>query len=363
MIVAAWIIFGFAVLRLLVIISNYMWPQKLTFHNSDKTVSIAVLIPARNEEKNIGNLLEDLSKQTFRPKVIRVYNDNSTDGTERIVLEWMKKMPQLELINGRELPKGWLGKHHACSKMAEEADTDYILFLDADVRIQPTLITRALGEAQNYNLQLLSIFPGQTMVTFGESIVVPLMNWILTSLLPMELIKISSNPRFSAANGQFMLFENKCYKEQAFHSEFRMDPIEDIHIMKMMKSKKMRVRTLLSQGEISCRMYENGRDAVCGFSKNVFAFFGDSVLLTLLFMLVTSLGWVVVFYALPFWLGLVYLAIVLNIRALAASLGRQTRNVFFVYPIQQLAFTWVVLRALIGKVTRKLEWKGRNIYE
>ena len=242
-----------------------------------------------------------------------------------------------------------MGKHHACSRMAEEIDTDYILFLDADVRLQQTLITRALGESQNYKLQLLSIFPTQTMVTFGESVVVPLMNWILTSLLPMELIKTSSNPRFAAANGQFMLFSNECYKKNAFHSEFRMDPIEDIHIMKMMKDKKMRVRTLLSQGEINCRMYASGKEAVNGFSKNVFAFFGDSVLITLLFMLVTTLGWVLVFYALPFWLGLVYVAVIINIRSLAASLSRQPRNFFIVYPIQQLAFTWVVLLAVFGQ--------------
>jgi hypothetical protein len=37
--------------------------------------------------------------------------------------------------------------------------------------------------------------------------------------------------------------------------------------MKMMKDKKMRVRTLLSQGEINCRMYASGKEAVNGFSK------------------------------------------------------------------------------------------------
>jgi hypothetical protein len=80
-------------------------------------------------------------------------------------------------------------------------------------------------------------------------------------------------------------------------------------------------------------------------------------------MLVTTLGWVLVFYALPFWLGLVYVAVIINIRSLAASLSRQPRNFFIVYPIQQLAFTWVVLLAVLGKITRKVEWKGRNIYE
>jgi len=160
-----WFILFFATLRLLVAFVNWasnLYLQKNPILTHQPLVSI--LIPARNEENNIANLLSDLSNLNYKNLEIIVYNDNSTDNTARMVLEMTSSNPNIKLINGNEPEKGWLGKNYACHQLALKATGKVLLFLDADVRVGNELIDKSLAYQQKYNLKLLSIFPKQTMI-------------------------------------------------------------------------------------------------------------------------------------------------------------------------------------------------------
>ena len=283
MTIFGWILLFFLTIRLIVSFVNFIWTylvrRELSNYcnakENEPMPSWSILIPARNEENSIGNLLEDIIKLNDKPCEIIIYDDNSTDYTRDIVMEYQKRLPELRLIEG-DLPEGWLGKNNGCHKLAAVAKGNYLLFLDADVRIDSNLATKYLNYALSNNLSLLSIFPNQILENRDSKISTPIMNWILLSLLPLPLVKNCSWSSFSAANGQFMLFKTDDYTLLKPHERFRMSRAEDIEISRYFKKERKLTATLAGDGSIRCNMYNRLDDAINGFSKNVFYFFGNS---------------------------------------------------------------------------------------
>lgn len=362
MIWLAYFILGFLALRLLVALSNLLTRQWLHPGQPEGNALVSVLIPARNEERNIRKLLESLGRQKYTGLEILVYDDLSTDTTARLVEECAKKDARIRLFHGEGLPRGWLGKNHACHQLARKAKGEYLLFMDADVTAETKLISQALAHLQKYKLSLLSIFPQQTMLTLGERITVPLMNWILVSLLPLILTRTSSWQSLSAANGQFMLFNAKTYRKHHFHQMVRNQKVEDIIIFRKLKQLGLRGHTILSNGQVKCRMYTSFREALQGFSKNVFEFFGNSILLTIFMALLTTFGFIPVYLALGIEFAMGWLAGAFLLRALVAASSRQ--NIFqtvLLIPFQQLAYFLVIIEALRVRIRGKSNWKGRKV--
>jgi glycosyltransferase involved in cell wall biosynthesis len=362
MIFLAYIILVFTAVQFLVALVNLITETHLpyTFKKPEKKVS--VLIPARNEEKNIGNVLNDLKKYADRNIEIIVFNDNSEDRTGAIVREFVKTDDRFRLINSDHLPEGWLGKNYACNRLAAEAAGDYLLFLDADVRIDKNLIGDATCYAENSNSELVSIFPMQKIVTPGEWATVPNMNYILVSLLPLILVRKTGFPSLAAANGQFMMFNSEIYRMLDPHKKMKSRKVEDILIARYMKKEGNTVACLLGDERIACRMYSGYAESVNGFSKNVAEFFGGSHLLSIIFWLVTTFGFLVVLFWLPFSMFLVYLLIYLATRVVISLSGRQDimKNILFILPLQ-ISLGLFIVKSLTNKYFRKYTWKGREI--
>lgn len=362
MINIGWALMVIVFIRLLTAILNYLTMSLIKLSSADgkkNLPSLSVLIPARNEEKNILNLLNDLSKLSYPDMEIIVYDDLSNDKTAEIVTSFIKNKKNFSLIDGLDLPTGWLGKNNACFQMANQAKGNYLLFLDADVRIKDGILDKAVNYQQKQRLKLLSIFPKQLMFTTGEKLTVPLMNWILLSLLPLILIRICRWPVFSAANGQFLLFETATYRKHLPHKKFRKHRVEDIAIMHYYKNKKEKVAVLLGEDSISCRMYKSYNDAINGFSKNIFHFFGGSKLLTLTFVIITTLSPLILLIInglVPF---LIYISAIIFIRIFTSLSSRQSicDNVFLM-PLQQFSLIRIIFAA-INK--RNLLWKERPV--
>lgn len=166
---------------------------------------VSVLIPARNE-KNIGRCLRFLSKQDYHNLEILVLDDNSSDGTGRVVEEISKKDTRIRLIRGCPLIGGWKGKSHACHQLSREATGEYYVFTDADTSHFPNSISSSLKVLISTRLDVLSVFPKQIMVSIHERMVVIFINLAVLALMPLSMIRKTRSPRISIANGQFMLF-------------------------------------------------------------------------------------------------------------------------------------------------------------
>ncbi|MBN3035151.1 MAG: glycosyltransferase [Bacteroidales bacterium] len=349
-------------LRLITALINLAARTKLKQGSPDESPTVSVLIPARDEEHHITSLLEGIITQEYAAYEVIVYDDESSDGTAQVVEVFSRRDSRVRLVRGGSLPGGWLGKTRACDILAKEATGDYLLFLDADVTVSPGLLKDSIAYMNEQGLELLSVFPVQRMETAGEKTTVPLMNWILLSLLPLPLTRICKRPSLSAANGQFMCFRSETYHRYRFHERARLQQVEDIRIMKDMKKLGLPVQTLLSGGQIACRMYGGFREAVNGFAKNMPEFFGGNIPWMLVFVLFTTFGAVpVAFSMLPAITG-IYLLAGIALRIMVSLAGRQPvwQNLLYALP-QQLALPVIAAASIQRKWRGWTTWKGRMV--
>jgi len=323
--------------------------------------SLSILIPVRNEEKNIGTLLGSLALLPYENSEIIVYDDGSTDNTAEVVAACARIDRRIRCIGGDELPDGWTGKNLACHRLAAEAVNEYLLFLDADVTVGEDLLKRAVSFAARHRLALLSMFPRQKMRSRGEKAVVPFMFRILLSLLPLFLIRRCRWTSFSAANGQMMLFHGETYRRYRFHDRVRDRMAEDIEIMRLVKRNRLRGDTLVGRKEIECRMYRSYSEGVNGFSRNIFSMFGNSMAFFLLYVVTGLAGWIIMLF-LPFQFLAAYLLMVVLLNAMIAVTSRQkvSENLVWLLP-GIVAFYHIAFLALKRRKRKSFEWKGRKI--
>lgn len=360
--VLAYAAVAYLVVQLLVAGFNLLSGQYLKPGRFQGNSLVSLLIPARNEEKTIGNLLDDLKLLDYKNIEILVYDDESHDGTAAVIHEKSLLDGRIRYIRGNGLPERWLGKNYACDQLARQANGDYLLFLDADVRSKPSLLNDALAVLDQYHLDLLSVFPGQQMQTPGEWLTVPLMNRILIGNLPLLLVRKSRLPVFSAANGQFMLFRAETYKAQWFHQQVRNERVEDILIMRRMKKLGYKTGVLTGGDQISCRMYNGFGEGVNGFSKNIHAFFGKNWLIVFIYVMLTTLGPLAVLLSFSLKFFLLCLVVAILFRFLVSVQSRQTwwLNALLM-PLQQLTLVLIASLAAYRSFTGNLTWKGRKV--
>ena len=120
--------------------------------------SVDVLIPVRNEEKNIPQLLESLSRQRYVKNLRFIFiDDSSTDRTRELISKWGDE--RLLLISAPKLPEGWLGKPAALQAGYLNSRSDVIVTLDADVRLQPSAIAQSVAVLYKSRLEFISPYP------------------------------------------------------------------------------------------------------------------------------------------------------------------------------------------------------------
>jgi glycosyltransferase involved in cell wall biosynthesis len=362
MIYLAYFILFFELLQLLVALANLIFFQRFPKNISKGTELVSVLIPARNEEQNISLLLNDLKNQDYPNLEIIVFNDSSTDSTGEIVEGFAQTDNRIQLISAQGLTAGWLGKNHACFRMAQQANGKYLLFLDADVRLGANAISSSISFLKKHKLSLVSVFPKQLMKTRGEWLTVPIMNYILLSLLPLILVRKSGFASLAAANGQFMLFDAKTYRKYHPHKLLKNSKVEDISIARFLKRKREKIACLVTTGSVECRMYTSYTDAVNGFSKNVISYFGNSFLVASAFWLITSLGFIGIWMGLGIKALLLYFLVILLVKSIVSLISEQNlaRNLLYLLP-QQLVLGIIIYRAFSNTINKQFEWKERKI--
>ncbi len=357
------IVFIFLILRLIVAAYNYFSKPSLPFGNTQSNKKVSILIPARNEELSILTLLKSISEQNYQNYEVIILDDASSDNTYKHAKKYADAHPKFRIIKGDKLPTGWTGKNYACKQLAKAASGDYLLFVDADVKLYPQSISSALAHAEKHALALLSLFCDQKMETLGEKGVIPLMNYMLLTLLPLKLILKNSDPIFSAACGQFMLFDANNYHANQWHKRVSGEITEDLKIIKMIKQKGYKSDALLSNGLVSCRMYNSHSQAVAGFSKNLITPFNDSTLLFSVYLFLTTLAPTYLIFT-EQWYLLLGMLILISLTKTFISLS-SNQSVFWnilLHPIHIANLFLIGSLAIVRKHSQTGEWKGRNLY-
>jgi len=360
--ILAFCILGFLAIRTFISLVNLLSGLHLPDKNPANYPKVSILIPARNEEADIGKLLSSLKKLEYPDFEVIICNDHSSDNTEEILNWFAGEDERLHWFLGEKLHDDWQGKNLACHQLAQRASGNYLIFLDADVKLSPDVLAKAVYFFKKKQLMLLSVFPQQRMESLAEWLTVPVMNWILQSLLPMILVQKTNFPSLSAANGQFMMFETENYRINQWHSRVRNQHVEDIRIARMIKSEGFKIAVLLGNKDIFCRMYRRFDEATVGFSRNIHEYFGGQRLIMLVFWFMVSFGPFIVFFALgPIFLVL-FVALVIANRLMVAIAARQNGLwSVLLHPFQMISFTAIVFYNMFRRIKKETSWKGRRI--
>ena len=229
---------------------------------------VSVLIPARNEEANIGAALRAVLASRDTELEVLVLDDDSADNTGEIVREIAQMDRRVRLVNGRGLPPGWNGKQHACWLLAGEATHGLLVFLDADVRVEPELLPRMAAFRERTGTGLVSGFPRLVTETWLEKLLLPLIHFVLLGFLPMGSMRRSTVPSVAAGCGQFLMVGREAYFASGGHAAIRETMHDGLMLPRVMRKAGYRTDIADITELASVRMYDSAAKVWQGLAKN-----------------------------------------------------------------------------------------------
>jgi glycosyltransferase involved in cell wall biosynthesis len=244
---------------------------------------VSVVIPARNEEANIGECVRSLLGQGSgtrfgeRGMEIIVADDGSEDRTAAIVRDLAAGNlsmnpagnPGVKLVPVPTPPDGWLGKTHALHAAVEHARGEWLLFTDADTRHEPGQLAGVIERAEREELDWISLSPVQETRTWWENAVIPVVYQQLAKLYPYERVNNPGDP-LAAANGQYILVRRRVYDALGGHAAVRNSLLEDVALARTGKQAGVPMRFESGEGTVRTRMYRRFPEMWQGWTKNLF---------------------------------------------------------------------------------------------
>lgn len=333
---------------------------------------VSILIPARNEEANIGAALDAALASTGVEVEVVVMDDGSSDRTAEIVAKFAASDARVRLVNAPPLPEGWTGKVHACQRLAEAARGTHLLFVDADVRLAPQAAARLAAHLHAEHMggkrfAMASAVPRQITKSLGEMLTVPMINLLMLGYLPVVGMRTRPDPGFGAACGQLIMVEKGAYHAFGGHAAIRNTLHDGLNLARLFRRNGAMTDIVAGQGLAECRMYSDFTESWNGFLKNAHEGMATPVQLPVWTLLLGG-GHVLPWLLLPLALAglaplapvLAALALSMGLRAAITLRSRESLWTILLHPAAvcvALAIQWsALLRARRG---RPAGWKGR----
>ena len=265
---------------LVVILSNLVIIRRARKHAPPgEFPMVSILVPARNEEQNIGRCIRSLLAQDYPSFEVLIMDDQSTDGTLSILSQMSELQSNLKVLKGSSPPEDQSGKNWACSQLALHAQGDLLFFTDADTFHHSQSLNEIVTALMGEQADLLTGFPRQQVFSWLEKLLVPFFTWASLSFIPLWLAYRIRSQSLVVAVGQMMLFQRDAYQKIGGHDALGNAIVDDLMLAKRIKAEGMRWRVVRISDLISCRMYQGGGEAVQGFTKNLFAAFDFRLLI------------------------------------------------------------------------------------
>jgi GT2 family glycosyltransferase len=238
------------------------------FDEIASSVGVSAIVPARNEEANIAAAVRSLAAQPEIAEIL-VVDDESTDGTARVLAQLAESEPKLRVLQAGPLPEGWVGKNHAVWVGAEQALGSWLLFTDADAVHLPGSTARALADAKETGAAMVSYSPQQEMHTWWERTLIPFIYCRLAELYSYAEVNEPQSPA-AAANGQYLLVRADAYRAIGGHAAVRGEVLEDVALAKRAKSAGVGLCFAPGAQIARVRMYTSFGAMWEGWTKNLF---------------------------------------------------------------------------------------------
>lgn len=235
----------------------------------DELPGVTVMIPAKDEGREIERCVRSVLAQDYRRFDVLAVDDRSADETgavlDRLACE-LTKLRVLHIPIGG-LPAGWLGKCHALATAATTAKSDWLLFVDSDVQLQPNALSVALSNAVDRKYDAISILTKLECHTFWERLVLPLAAAAWAIMFTVSATNDDDHKADAAANGQFFLIRRSAYESVGGHSAVRDQITEDVELMRRLKSNGYRTRLLFGDHLATTRMHATIKQMVHGWGR------------------------------------------------------------------------------------------------
>jgi Glycosyltransferases involved in cell wall biogenesis len=239
---------------------------------------VSVIIPARNEARNIERCLRSVLTSTYPNLEVIVVDDHSTDGTGDLARAVATGDPRARVIENRPLPEEWFGKQWACQNGAHAANGEIICFADADTTQSPDLITRCVNAIARRDADLFSVAGSQELGGFWEKVVQPQMFGLLTIRYGgTETVTNSTRVDDKIANGQCLFVKKDVYDKLDGHELVKSHVADDLMMAQRFFASGRKVVLEKGMNQLSTRMYTSLGELIHGWGKNVFAGGRDSV--------------------------------------------------------------------------------------
>jgi hypothetical protein len=350
-------------------LSNLLVYRPLANRKQKTSPPVSVLIPARNEEHNIGRTLEAALANGGLEFEVVVLDDHSTDETAEVVARFAARDSRVRLEFAPPLPVGWCGKQHACHVLARLARNPLLVFIDADVRLAPDALARMAEFMQRSEAALASGVPRQELGSFGERLLIPQIHFILLGFLPMHAMRRTKHPAFSAGCGQLFIAQRDAYERTGGHAAIPNTLHDGLKLPRLFRRRGFRTELFDATDLAACRMYHTNGETWRGLDKN--ATEGLAAPATILPMTVLLLGGQVLPFILiafaaklslvGFCFTLIACCLAYLPRLLAVRKFHQPIGGALLHPlgvVVLLAIQWFALiRQLAGKPS---VWKGRS---
>ncbi|MFH0985401.1 MAG: glycosyltransferase family 2 protein [Candidatus Omnitrophota bacterium] len=343
--------------------------------NARRLGKVSILIPAKNEEKNIADCVKPFLCQLRKGDELIVINNCSEDRTEAI----LKELGAVEIPDGKKgsdpffgylntpkTPEGWTGKNYALDLGVRHATGDWFLFTDADTRHEPGSLDAALSFAEEKKLDLLTLLPRCLAHGFWEELVQPCAMGYMGLWFPVQKI---NDPRSEVyfGNGQYLLLKADHYRKISGHDGVREAFLEDFALMKKTKETGARGMCAFGMELYGTRMYESF-DSIWRGWRRIFLHAFEQKPAALLKCVMS----VFVFSVLPFLalaalprhgvvsllLCVLILVIIFATAATAYAIVRARKRFAFLHPLAALVFTAILVDALqMALFKRRTHWR------
>ena len=257
------------------------------------TERVSLLLPVRDEAHRVGPCLRSLLDQRRVPDLeVLVIDDGSSDGTADVVRAVAGDDPRVRLLSGAPLPAAscaksgeptfselrttgaasggeWLGKPWACAQLADAATGSVLVWVDADVVLEPLAIASTVALLREAGLDLVSPYPLQLADGALPRLLQPLLQWSWLTTLPLRVAERSPRPSLAAANGQLLAVDAATYRAAGGHSAVRDRVLDDVALLRAVKAAGGRGGVADGTAIARCRMYASDAEAVDGWTKGL----------------------------------------------------------------------------------------------
>ncbi|MHC1726619.1 MAG: glycosyltransferase family 2 protein [Syntrophobacteraceae bacterium] len=227
---------------------------------SHQEPSVLVVVPAHNEAGSIGRLITSLKGQVYSEMHVVLGLDRCTDNTLQEATRAIDKDQRFTVVQIDECPPSWSGKTHAVHQSLlstpRSNTSDYLLFLDADVWLDPRFLRTAVAMAKHHGYELLSFLSNLSYRRWYEYLAQ--MAACIELMYQVPLLRVNrTKDRLPFANGQMMLFETSAYHRIGGHATVKDALLEDLALAGNAAAHQLRAGVLLGDGLVMSSMYDS----------------------------------------------------------------------------------------------------------